>query len=374
MKIIHIITSLGDGGAENTLYKICKYDKCNEHIVICLTEESKYFFLLKKINIEVFLLNLNFFSVHKIFYLIRLLYNLKPDIVQTWLLHADLIGGLAARIIGIKRVIWNIRYSKLEFKKSKISSIIIIKLLTKLSFIIPKSIIVVSKKAKKIYEKKYDKSKIKYIPNGYDLEYLKPNKLKKNIFKNDTIIKNKIPIIGNVARYDPQKDHFNLLKALSLLKSKNIDFFCVLAGNNINSNNSVLMSLIDKLKLKNKIKLLGQKDQISDVMDGLDLFIQSSSYGEGFPNVVAEAMSFCVPCVVTDVGDSSLIVGKTGWVVQPKNFLKMAQGIEEAINEIGKDKWYIRCKSARYRIQENYSIEKMLKRYNKLWKKVYKNK
>ena len=85
MKIVHIITGLGDGGAEHTLYKICKYDLKNEHIVISLTGPGKYFSLLKKLKIKVHLINFNFFSIHKFFYLSNLLSYLKPDIIQTWL-------------------------------------------------------------------------------------------------------------------------------------------------------------------------------------------------------------------------------------------------------------------------------------------------
>ena len=119
MRITHIITSLGDGGAENTLYKICKYDTLNEHIVISLKNSGKYFSLLNKLGVRVYCLNLKFYSIHKFFYLLILLNYLKPDIVQTWLVHADMIGGIAAKLVGIKRIIWNIRYSNFKIGKVK---------------------------------------------------------------------------------------------------------------------------------------------------------------------------------------------------------------------------------------------------------------
>jgi hypothetical protein len=122
MKIIHIITRLGDGGAEHTLFKICKYDKNNKHIVISLKGPGKYFKLLKKLGIKVYCLNLNFFSIYKFFFLIKLLRSLKPDLVQTWLVHADFIGSIAARLAGIKNIIWNIRYSNLKLRKAKITT------------------------------------------------------------------------------------------------------------------------------------------------------------------------------------------------------------------------------------------------------------
>lgn len=370
MKIIHIITGLGDGGAEHTLFKICKYDLNNTHIIISLTGSGKYFLLLKNFGIKVYCLNANFFSIFKFFYLIGLLRYLKPDIVQTWLVHADFIGGIAARLAGIKNIFWNIRYSNFEIGKAKVTTIIIIKILAKLSYLIPELIVIVSKKAKKIYEMEgFDKKKFKLIPNGYDLSVLKPNKLPKIIYKKKIKISKKIPLIGNVARYDPKKDHSNLLNALSIIRSKNIDFYCILVGSNIDTNNIILTSEIKKLKLSKYVKLLGQKNDILKVMNVLDVYVQSSSYGEGFPNVVAESMACGTPCVATDVGDASFIIGKTGWIVPPNNSIKLAKAIEKSLNKLGSKEWNKRSNKARLRIKENFNITKMIKSYNKMWNK-----
>ena len=168
MKIIHIITSLGDGGAEHTLYKICKYDN-NKHVVISLKGQGKYYTLLKKLGIKVYCLNMNFFSINKFFYLKNLLISLNPDVVQTWLVHADFFGGLAARFAGIKNIIWNIRYSNFKIGKTKLTTILIVKLLAKLSSIVPQLIIINSKRAKKIFTLKgYYKKKLKFIPNFFN--------------------------------------------------------------------------------------------------------------------------------------------------------------------------------------------------------------
>ena len=370
MKIVHIITGLGEGGAEQTLFKICKYDIVNKHAVISLTGHGKYFSLLNKLGIKVHCLEMNFFSIYKFFYLLKLLRYLKPDIVQTWLIHADFVGGIAARLVGIKNIVWNIRYSDIEIGKVKLTTVLIVKTLSKLSFLIPQLIVTVSKKAKKIYETKgYNKNKIKFIPNGYDLSILKVNKTQKINFKKNIGIKKKIPLIGKVARYDPLKDHLNLLNALSLIRLKNITFFCVLVGTDINKNKK-LINEINKLELNKHVQLLGSERNISKVMNGLDIHIQSS-ISEGFPNVVAEAMAHETPCVVTNVGDSAYIVGKTGWVVQSNNSIKLAKTIEMALNEMGAKNWSKRCYKARLRIKEEFSLSKMLKSYNKLWIKVY---
>ena len=371
MRIVHIITGLGDGGAEHTLFKICKYDNINKHIVISLKGPGKYFSLLNKSGIKVYCLNIKFFSMHKIFSLIKLLHVLKPDVVQTWLVHADFLGGIAARLAGIKNIIWNIRYSNFKIGKAKLTTILIIKILAKLSFSIPLSIIINSKKAKKIFTiEGYDRKKLKFIPNGFDLSILKPQKFQKISFKKKIKIKKLLPLIGNVARYDKKKDHLNLLNALSLIREKNINFFCTLVGSNIDKKNFILISEIKRLKLSNNVRLLGQNDNILQVMNGLDVFVQSSSYGEGFPNVVAESMACGTPCIVTDVGDAGLIVGKTGWIVPPNNPNNLAKAIEKALNEMRTKNWNKRRHKARLRIKENFNISKMLQSYNEVWSKT----
>ena len=116
MKIIHIITSLLDGGAEGVLFRLCCKDKMNQHLVVSLRNEGKYGKLLSKNGIKVYTLNMKpgNFSFIALYKLIRIIKNEKVDIVQTWLYHADFFGGLATRLAGMKNLIWNIRHSNFD--------------------------------------------------------------------------------------------------------------------------------------------------------------------------------------------------------------------------------------------------------------------
>lgn len=371
MRIIHIISSLGNGGAEATLYKICKHDKTYEHIVISLTGPGKYYSLLKKLGVDTHCLNINFFTIFiKFFSLLKLIKFFKPNIVQTWLIHADFIGGIAAKLAGIKNIIWNIRYTDLKFGKSKLTSLIILKISKYLSFFIPISIILNSKKALKLYKiKGYDKKKFIFIPNGYDLSILKHNKLQRERFRDKLRIKKNVILIGNISRYDPKKDHPNLIKAINLFKLKKYNFLCILVGHKITKHNVKLNSLIKKFELSDKVKLLGQSENVLQILNGIDIYVHSSAFGEGFPNVVAEAMSCKTPCIVTDVGDASHIVGKTGWVVPPNNPIMFCKAIEKAINQIGTKQWNKKKQDCRLRIKNHFGIKKMIRNYNNLWSK-----
>ena len=174
-----------------------------------------------------------------------------------------------------------------------------------------------------------------------------------------------------VARFDAKKDRFNLLNALSLIKEKKIDFYCILIGPGVINKNLNLYNHIKTLKLNNSIKLLGSRSNVTNVMNWIDIYVQSSRYGEGFPNVVAEAMACGTPCVVTDVGDAANIVGNNGFVVPANNSFKLSYSIQKMILEMNKKSWSKRKNQSRLRIKNNFEIRKMIKSYNNLWSKIH---
>jgi glycosyltransferase involved in cell wall biosynthesis len=105
-------------------------------------------------------------------------------------------------------------------------------------------------------------------------------------------------------------------------------------------------------------------------MNGIDIHVLSSQYGEGFPNVVAEAMACKTPCIVTNLGDAASIVGGTGWIVPIKNSNKLAKAIKQSLLEINTKKWKKRCNLSRIRIMNKFNIKKMINLYNKTWKNI----
>lgn len=371
MKILHIITSLYDGGAEGVLYRLCCNDKFNKHIVVSLRDKGKYGQLFLNNNIKIYCLEMKprRFSIFSLLKLIKILKFEKADIVQTWLYHSDFFGSIAAKLAGVKNLIWNIRHSDFNYDDTKKSLIILVKILAKLSYILPRKIIFCSKNAIKIHEKLgYDKKKLIYIANGYDLKKFRPSINQKLIFRKKFNINKNLPILGNVARFQPHKDHKNLLKALYLLKKDQVLFKCFLVGFKINKQNKILNKLIKKFKLRREIIFLGPQNNINKFMNGIDVHILASKYGEGFPNVVGEAMASGTPCVVTNVGDTREIVKKTGWVVPPNNSIKLSKGIKAALENYETNNWNNLCINARKRIKYNFSINNMIENYRKVWK------
>ena len=371
MKILHIITSLSDGGAEAVLYRMCKFDKSNTHTVISLMNEQKYVPMLKKIGINVFTLNFSNRQVNLkgMVKLYRLIKKIEPDVVQTWLDLADLVGGVIARFAGIKNIVWGVHHSELKRGESKLSTIFISRVNALMSYFIPRKIIYCAEESRKAQEKiGYKKSKGIIVFNGYDWKGFKPDNSIVQSLRNELSIHHDTFLIGHVGRYDPQKDLGNLIDAFSILNKKNLKFQASIVGTELDKENSELVASIKKHDLCMHIHLLGRRDDIEVVMNGIDLFVLSS-VSEAFPNVINEAMLCGTPCVTTDVGDSRFIVGETGWTVRPKDSMALADAIIKAYNEKNSNSssWIKRKVACRKRVEDNFSIDIMIENYKKVW-------
>jgi len=374
MKIVHIITGLNDGGAEAVLYRLCKYDTTNTHVVISMMDQGKYGPLLRECGVDVYCLGMprRRLKLKGLNLLRKHLKEEKPDVIQTWMYHGDLFGGVIARISGYKSICWGIHHSTLEKGKSARSTILVAKLCSLLSHVVPAKIICCSQRAAEVHQQLgYSKNKIVVIPNGYDLDQFSPDQEARQRLRAEWGTPDDIPLLGMVARYDPQKDHVNLIKALGMLKKSGKEFRCVLVGSGVDLSNSELVAVIEDEDIQDRILLLGRRGDIPAVMNAIDINVLSSA-GEAFPNVLAEAMACGTPCITTDVGDAALIVGETGWVVPPKDPTALTGAISGAIEEMQKSgHWEKREIAARKRIYENFSIQAISEAYVKEWREVY---
>lgn len=302
--------------------------------------------------------------------LVRLIASLSPDVVQTWLYHADLIGGLAARLAGCRRVVWGIRTANLSPALNSRFTLMVAWLCARLSGVLPVAIATCSIEAAKEHKKMgYDPAKFHVIPNGFDLRVYAPDAAKRRQLREEWGVAQDEVLFGCVARWDPYKDHPNLLQALSIVAGRGRAVRCVLVGGGLATSNTGLVGLLAQYNLTSSVVLAGSRSDIPSVMNALDFHLLPSA-SEAFPNVVAEAMACGTPCVVTNVGDAAVIVGDTGWVVPPKNPVLLARAIEEAGDGFGGDNDAKRRIDARQRIEDNFSLEKMTEAYLHLWQSV----
>lgn len=363
IKIVHIIIGLNTGGAEMMLKKIILNDFYAKHQVVSLTSVGFVGGVLKKENIEVFTFGLNKINVPIVFFrLIFLLYKLKPDIVQTWMYHSDFLGGIAAKLSGIKRIFWNIRNTDIPQKNISATGIII-RLCSILSYFIPEKIICCANSAKiRHVELGYSVKKMIVIPNGFEIINYSSSCNASKKLRSDLCIDDDILVIGVVGRYDYLKGYDVFVDAAYLILNKinkKIVFLCV--GRNVDTNNKLLTDHIKRLGMESNFRLVGEVNNTFDYYSIMDIFCLPSR-AEGFPNVIAEAMLASLPCVVTDVGDAAIIVDREGVVVPPNKPLALSNGLIHFLKMNTHVRNSIGARN-RLRIVENYDIDIILKRY-----------
>jgi glycosyltransferase involved in cell wall biosynthesis len=371
MKVLHVITGLNDGGAEAVLHRLCAADTSNTHTVISMMDDGKYGSLLRELGVVVHTLDMSngCMKMSAVFKLYKLVKVLKPDVVQTWMYHADFIGGVVARLAGVKNVVWGVHHTTLVKGESKRSTIIISRINAIISNFVPRKIIYCAKKSRETQEFigfKQDKGVV--VSNGYNINDFKPDLELGLKFRAEVGVAENEFLIGHVGRYDPLKDYNSLIASLAVLNSQGVSFKTVLVGTNLDNQNNNLTTDICQQGLEGKILLLGKRNDIPAVMNGFDLFILSSK-SEAFSNVLNEAMACGTPCVTTDVGDAAYIVGDTGWVAPPKSPEALAEAMNLAFkeNQQNPERWQLRRMACRQRVEENFSIEKMVENYHSVW-------
>ena len=374
MKLAIVITGLSTGGAEIMLLKVL--EKINRHRfsphVISLTTKGEIGARIEALGIPVEALGMRsgHFNPIKFLQLVHRLCTLHPSAVHTWMYHADLLGGLAARLAGIQAVGWAIRHSNLSPAHNKRSTLWVMKACAVLSRWIPRKILCCSRVAMDIHiSAGYDKGKMVIIPNGFDIFRFLPDANARLSVRSELGLNKDTPLIGLIARFDPQKNHAGFFEAATLVNLSCPDAHFLLAGAGVEGNNPMLRHAIQQAGVGVNTHLLGRREDISRLMAALDVLASTSSFGEAFPNVLGEAMACGVPCVVTEVGDSAEIVGETGRVVAVGDMDGLAHNIVEILQLSYEERRAMGAK-ARERVRARYDIESVVKQYERFYESL----
>ena len=373
LRVVHIISGLYLGGAETVLHRLLAAPEQRDwHCVISMGDEGVFGPRLRAAGITVHTLGMQGAGgmARGLPRLYRLLRELKPDVVQTWMYHADLVGGLAARAAGIRAVAWGIRNSGADLEKSSRSARICMNLCAPISGMVPGVIIVCAEQARRLHRRAgYRDDRMLVIPNGYDLSRWRPDAAERASARAAWGVDDNTPVIGSVARFNPLKDHENLIGAFAHSLRTRPDLRCVLIGEGMDAANGALLQLLDRHGVRDNVILMGQRDDVPALMNGLDVHVLSSR-AEGFPNVVAEAMATGVLCVVTDVGDAASMLGDIGWVAPPRNAAALGAAITSALDVVGQAEQADRAAAGRDRVQEHYSLPAMVQAYHVVWQRL----
>jgi glycosyltransferase involved in cell wall biosynthesis len=367
MKILHIITNFVMGGAEMMLYKLLsRADRTRvQASVLSLVDVGPVGERARDLGVPVRSLGLrrDLSASLAIPRLARWIRRERPDVVQTWMYHADLIGGVAARLAGGVPVAWNIRHSDLDPRDSRRTTIWTARACAHLSRKIPARIVCCSDSAFRVHsDLGYDAARMVVIPNGFDVKRFKPDPIARRGLREELRLADDTPLIGQIGRFDPQKDHHNFIRAAALLRATHPVARFVLCGDALTRENSQVRDWLDEAGLGSGVHLLGRREDVARVHAALDILTLSSAFGEGFPNVVGEAMASGVPCVVTDVGDSAMIVGDTGRVVPARDPGALADAWRWMLG-LGPEGRARLGEAARERVVRNFELDSIVTRY-----------
>lgn len=364
VKVVHLITGLDGGGAERMLTHLASGgDRAAfSHTVVSMMDEGVYGPELREAGVTVHCLDMprGRPSWRGFRRFLKLLRAEQPAVLQTWLYHADLLGLAARRLSGSPRLVWNLRCSDMDMAHYSPLSRLILRLLARWSDR-PDLVIVNSEAGRVLHQQLgYRPRRWSVIPNGFDLGRFHPDPAAPGRLRAALGLPADAIIAGHVARFDPMKDHAAFLAALALCPN----IHGVMVGKGVTPTNLELTDTVRRLGLEARVHCLGERRDMPELMAGFDFLVLSSAFGEGFPNVVGEAMASATPCIATEVGDAAAIIGATGKTVPRRDPAALARAMNElaaltptARHELGK--------AARVRIEAHFGLPQTIAAYER---------
>jgi glycosyltransferase involved in cell wall biosynthesis len=357
-KIVYVTSGLFVGGAEAMLARLvtARPPVADQITVVSLLPAESYVESLRAAGVAV--VELGFHKLTGIapgvLRLAKLIARARPDIVQGWMYHGDLLAWLALLLSGRRshtRLIWSIRCSDMDLKQYRSGLRLVVKACSALSGA-PDVITANSAAGLRAHRTLgYRPRRAEVILNGIDLDRFKPDPAARAALRGELGIPKEAFVVAHVARVDPMKDHANFASALAELPE--IIGLLVGAGT-------------EALPEQYNTRRLGLREDVSRVFAAADAVVSSSAFGEGFSNVLAEGMACGLPAISTDVGDARAIVGETGIIVPPRDSYALAAAIRVLAHE-PKPQHLNRAAQARAHIEKNFALSRAVKRYSELY-------
>lgn len=337
MKILFLLRSLNYGGAERQLVLLAKGLLERGHHVVVVT-----FYSGGPLEKELREAGVRVRPLHKrgrwdllsfLFRLTRVVREEHPDILHSYLTDQNLMAILLKPLFPSIKIVWGVRCSMMDSTQYDWLSGLSLKLTCRLARFADAIIANSHVGCEHHVALGYPAQKTVVISNGIDTKRFRPDPKSRDRIRAEWGVSEHEKLIGLVGRLDPMKDHSTFLSAAAFLVREGKQFRFVCVGDGPIEYRATLQELSRTLGLEECMTWVSARADVSDIYSALDLLVNSSSFGEGFSNVIGEAMACGVPCVVTNVGDSSWVVGDLGEVVPPKNSLALAEAIQRLLNQ-----------------------------------------
>ena len=370
MKVLHIITGLATGGAERALYNLLQggLDTKFDSHVISLTDMGTFGAQIKALGVSVTTLDMPAGrpTLAGLLKLRSVIKSLKPNLIQGWMYHGNLAATLARSMCSERSIlVWNIRQSLYQLSNDKLLTRQVIRA-NRFFSKAPDALLYNSHLSRQQHEAfGFMARNGRVIPNGIDCQRFGFSQDARQRIRAELSISANALLVGHVARRHPMKDHANFLQAAKIIALQHSNVHFVLSGRDVCWENTSLKQQIPD-SLHDRFHLLGERSDVADLMSAMDVLCLSSAWGEGFPNVLGEAMAVGVPCVATDVGDSALVIGDCGVIVPPRDKKALAAGIESLLTLPPTERRLL-GKQAHQRIKDNFTLGAIVEQYADLY-------
>lgn len=286
--------------------------------------------------------------------LVKLVRDQRPDVLHSYLGIPNILTVILKAFAPRLRTAWGIRASNMDLDRYDWTA----RLAYRIERILSRfaDLIIVNSRAGFDYAatQGFPTERMVVIPNGIDIQRFCPDRSAGQRLRVAWGVSDSELLVGVVARLDPMKDHPTFLKAAASLAAERMDVRFVCVGNGPDEYRQELSALGERLGLTERLIWAAGRDDMPAVYNSLNMLVSSSSFGEGFSNVVSEAMACSVPCVVTDVGDSAFIVGDQGEVVPPANAEALKAAMSKVADRICAADYDRECH--RQRIVDHFSV------------------
>lgn len=352
IKVLHILPSLSLGGAERLVLDLLSNFSADIFSTQLLLFKDKGFFYQEAIDKKIEVVTLSKKSKFDPINFIKIYLAIKkfsPDIVHTHL-GADVYGGLAAKLAGVKNIV-STEHNVLANNTSCYNFIkkIISKLFSR--------IIAVSSTIKEELSTKFNLSadKVILLRNGVDVDKFKAYKKNK--------ISDKI-IFGSIGRLSPQKNYSLLINAVAQIKGDNFKF--KIAG--VGPLESELKQQIQTLGLLDKVELVGPITDVGNFLSQLDFFVLPSKW-EGLGLVLLEAGLLGLPVLASSTGGILDIIldHETGILFKNNNCVDLVEKINYFLDPKNQSELKLLGVALSNLVSREFSIKNIANKYEALY-------
>lgn len=363
LHVSFIVSGLGVGGAERQLVLLASGLNGRGHgVEILATGEGENLSLARELGLTVEVVRRRglFAGLRRRLGVLSAIRKSRPDIVHPYLTVNNAWITASKRFIGGAKLVWGVRDSGIDVGSYGRKARFVVWLAERVSHRAD-LIVVNSEAARSTYSaRKYPANRIVVVPNGIDVDLFRPSESHRARLRSAWGVAPDTQVVGMLARFDPMKGHEDFIDAASrLVRMTSTSLVFVVAGDFLDSDRRFLETSLADAGVEGLVLPL---QRASEFMNAVDVLVVPSRFGEGFPNVIGEALACGRIVVATDVGDSRSLVEGHGHVVPPCRPDLLAEAIRAAVSHpddslIAKRRQFI---------VENYSVDRLVSRTEEL--------